>query len=119
MQISSSACKSLHLEELSHRRNSRLRPHIDQGDVQTVAAVTCALADVCRLPPKKRPKNARSNAWGAIIDPEKVESEMTRSASETNNLSGSPLINVMWPPNNEKSKRSASIGGSAVSVVLI
>uniref|UniRef100_A0A914Z030 Uncharacterized protein n=1 Tax=Panagrolaimus superbus TaxID=310955 RepID=A0A914Z030_9BILA len=95
-----------------------LQSHAEQGDVQTVAAITCAMSDVCRLPPKRRPKNARSNAWGAIISEssEKLSnnnSSMIRSSSDNHNLSGSPLINVLWPLNNEKSKRSASIGGSA------
>uniref|UniRef100_A0AC34FQT9 GATOR complex protein MIO zinc-ribbon like domain-containing protein n=1 Tax=Panagrolaimus sp. ES5 TaxID=591445 RepID=A0AC34FQT9_9BILA len=93
-----------------------LQSHAEQGDVQTVAAITCAMSDVCRLPPKRRPKNARSNAWGAIISESEKPSNsngMIRSSSDNHNLSGSPLINVLWPLNNEKSKRSASIGGSA------
>uniref|UniRef100_A0AC35G671 Carnosine N-methyltransferase n=1 Tax=Panagrolaimus sp. PS1159 TaxID=55785 RepID=A0AC35G671_9BILA len=92
-----------------------LQSHAEQGDVQTVAAVTCAMSDVCRLPPKKRSRNSRSNAWGAILEnSEKPNNGMIRSSSDNHNLSGSPLINVMWPPNNNgKSKRSASIGGSA------
>ncbi|KAE9547682.1 hypothetical protein FO519_009107 [Halicephalobus sp. NKZ332] len=93
-----------------------LEGHIAQGDVQAIAAITCTLGEPCKLPRRPRPRRLSSSTWDSSkseVPEEKFSMEkLCRSTSEMNIVPSSPLINVMWPPNFNRTERSSSIGNA-------